>query len=180
VTTRERERDIPRTDEPRRDEPRTDGPRTGDRPTRRWSRGRNRRSDFSAKVEKAAERAAEATRTAAAVAAAERSHAKPRTSGLASLSLVVSVVAALAVATGALAGLGAGVGILGLLLGLAGLAATGRRYYLAGRFEATAAVLLSLGAIVVGVLAVTGELSWLDTGTDQVARLRDWLPSWLT
>jgi hypothetical protein len=154
--------------------------RTDERPTTRIRR-RDRSADFSTKIEKAAERAAAATRTAAAAAAAERSHARPRTSALASLGLVTSVVAVLAVATGALAGLGIAVGVLALVLGLAGLAATGHRYrYLAGRGEATVAVLLSLGAIVVGILAVAGELSWLDTGTDQVARLRDELPSWLT
>jgi hypothetical protein len=175
-----------RRSEPDQDQdpgPTTDQPatRTDDRPATRTRRRRDRSADFSTKIEKAAERAAAATRTAAAAAAAERSHARPRTSVLASLGLVTAVVAALAVATGALAGLGVAVGVLALVLGLAALAATGRRYrYLAGRVEATVAVLLSLGAIVVGILAMTGELSWLDTGTDQVARLRDQLPSWLT
>lgn len=155
---------------------RTDDRGAGHRRTRR-----DRSADYSTKIDKAAERAAAATRTAAAAAAAERSHARPRTSVLASLGLVVAVVAVLAVASGVLAGLGVAIGALALVLGLAGLAATGHRYrYLAGRGEATVTVLLSLGAIVVGILAVTGQLSWLDTGTDQVARLRDELPSWLT
>lgn len=138
-------------------------------------------AEHSTKIEQAAERAAAATRTAAASAAADRAHARPRSSALASLSLVLAVVAVLAVATGALAGLGAAIGIIALVLSLAGLAATGHHYrYLAGRSEATIALLLSLAAIVVGVLAVVGVLSWLDTGTDQVARLQEWLPSWLS
>lgn len=135
---------------------------------------------YETRVEKAAERAAAATRTAAASAAAERAHARPRTSVLASLSLVLSVVAVLAVATGTLAGLGIAVGVLALVLGFAGLAATGHHYrYLAGRAEATIALLLALAAIVVGALAAAGTLAWLDTDTDQVARLRELLPDWL-
>jgi hypothetical protein len=162
-------------------------PRTGRRERSRWAR-RARRADpadqspaYSRKVEQAAERAAEATRSAAAAAAAERAHARARTSILASASLVLAVVAALAVATGTLAQLGVAIGVLGLLVGLAALAATVRRHrFLAGRTEATVAVLLSLAAIVIGGLAVAGSLSWLDTDADHVQQLRDWLPGWLS
>jgi hypothetical protein len=162
---------------------RTEPVRTDDRTDGRTTRTRERRrtDDFSTKIERAAERAADATRTAAAAAAAQQARARPRTSMLASLGLVLAVVAGVAVATGALAGLGVAIGIVALLVGLAGLAATGSRYrYLAGRMEATLAILISIAAIVIGGLALAGNLSWLDTSTDYVARLRDELPTWLT
>lgn len=177
-----------RTNRTDRDAPPT---RVDDRPepaepsrrTRRAARRaeRNQSPAYSRKVEQAAERAAEATRTAAAAAAADRAHARARNSLLASLSLVLAVVAGLAVATGALAGLGVAVGVLALLLALVALAATARRHrFLAGRTEATVALLLALGAVVIGGLALAGSLSWLDTGTNYVQELRDQLPSWLT
>jgi uncharacterized membrane protein YphA (DoxX/SURF4 family) len=162
------------------------GPEPAGRParTRRFGR-RHDRDDRSAvlnrKVEQAAERAAEATRSAAAAAAAERSHARARASVLASIGLVLAVVAALAVATGVLTRLGVAVGILALLFGLAALTATGRRYrYLAGRIEATTALVLGMVAVVIGGLAAAGSLSWLDPDTNYVQRLADWLPGWLS
>jgi hypothetical protein len=36
-------------------------------------------------------------------------------------------------------------------------------------------VLFSGTAVIFGILAMTGQVSWLDTDTDQVARLNDWL-----
>jgi hypothetical protein len=174
--TAQEERAAVQTDN--RTDPALAGTRTDQRRRLAWRR--NRSADFSTRIEQAAERAAAATRTAAAVAAAERARS-PRTSALASLALVVSVVAALAVATGVLAGLGVAIGIVAALLGLGGLAASGRRFrYVSGRTEATLALLIAIGAIVIGSLALAGNLSWLDTDTDQVARLRDALPGWLT
>ncbi|HEY8472104.1 MAG TPA: hypothetical protein VIL37_05645 [Natronosporangium sp.] len=149
-------------------------------PRRRGWR-RDRSASFSTKIERAAERAADATRTAAAVAAAERAHARPRASLLATLSLIVAVLAGVAVATGVLAGLGVAIGIVAVLLGLAGLAATGRKYrFMSGRGQAMLALLIAIAAIVIGSLALAGNLSWLDPDTSQVDRLRDALPSWLT
>lgn len=151
------------------------------RTERTWRRrpGTPRQSPaYTTKVEQAAEKAADATRNAAA-AAAKRAQARPRTSGLASLGLVLSVVAALTVATGTLARLGIAVAVVALLVGLAGLARTGQ-YRVSGRTEALVAVLVALAAIAVGWLAAAGALSWLDTGTDYVQRLRDWLPGWLS
>lgn len=135
---------------------------------------------YSTKVEQAAERAADATRTAAA-AAAKRAHARPRTSLLAGLSLVLATAAVLTVAAGTLPRLGIAVGGLAVLVAVAGLAATARRSSnRLGRTEAMVALLLALAAVVVGSLAAAGALSWLDPDTDQLARLRDWLPGWLT
>lgn len=84
-------------------------------------------------------------------------------------------------ATGTLARLGIAVGGLAVLVAVAGLAATARRSSArVGRTEAMVALLLGLAAVVVGSLAAAGALSWLDPDTDQLARLRDWLPGWLT
>jgi hypothetical protein len=135
----------------------------------------------SAKIDEATEKAADAIRDAAARAASDRAHARARTSALASIGLVLAVIAALAVATGVLAVLGVGIGIVALLFAIGGLSATGRRYrFISGRGEAVAGVLLASAAIVIGVLAITGALSGLDTDTNQVERLADWLPSWLS
>lgn len=98
---------------------------------------------------------------------------------LASLGLAVAMVAVLAVATGTLVRLGVAVGVVALLVALAGVPATAlpRRV---GRTEVLIALVLALGAIVVGGLAAAGALPWLDPDTNQVARLADWLPGWLS
>jgi hypothetical protein len=138
-------------------------------------------AEHTVKIEEATERAAGTIRDAAARAAADRAHARARTSALASIALVLAVVAALAVATGALAAIGVGLAIVALLFAIGGLSATGRRYrFLAGRTEAILGMVLATAAIVVGGLAIAGVLPGLDTDTNQVERLHDWLPSWLS
>jgi hypothetical protein len=108
-------------------------------------------------------------------AATERAPArKARASVLATLGLVVGVAAALSVLTGVLAGYGLALGVVGLLLSLGGLSATGRRH-VAGKSDAVLGVVLSVGAMIVGALALTGALSWLTTETDKVEQLRQWL-----
>jgi hypothetical protein len=99
---------------------------------------------------------------------------RPRASLMATLSLVVGLVAALTVLTGVLAGPGVGIGLLAAFAAIGGIAATSRRH-VAGRMDAMLGLVLGLGAIVMGVLMLTGNISWLDTGTDQVMRVRDWL-----
>ena len=47
--------------------------------------------------------------------------------------------------------------------------------YVAGRFDAMLGLVLALVAIVVGILAVTNSLSWLNLDTDTVPQVRDWL-----
>ncbi|HWH00764.1 MAG TPA: hypothetical protein VNV66_15945 [Pilimelia sp.] len=99
---------------------------------------------------------------------------RPRASLLATLGLVVGLVAALAVLTGTLAGYGLGVGLLGLFLSVAGLSAT-RRRHIAGKADALLGVLLSLGALVVGGLALFGVLPALSPETNTVDTVRQWL-----
>lgn len=99
---------------------------------------------------------------------------KPRASLLATLGLIVSVVAALLVLSGPLLGYGIGLAVLGLILSLGGIHATGKRH-IAGKTDALIGMILSLGAIVVGVLALTGSLPWLGTDLQPVTSLREWL-----
>jgi hypothetical protein len=61
-----------------------------------------------------------------------------------------------------------------LLLSLFGIHAT-RRRHVAGKSDALLGVLFSLGAIAVGVLALTHSLSWLGPDTHPVPHLREWL-----
>ena len=99
---------------------------------------------------------------------------KPRASLLATLGLIVSVGAALLVLSGPLLGYGIGLAVLGLILSLGGLSATGKQH-VAGKTDALIGMVLSLGAIVIGVLALTGSLSWLGTDMQPVTTVREWL-----
>lgn len=99
---------------------------------------------------------------------------KPRASLLATLGLIIGVVAALLVLSGPLLGYGIGLAVLGLILSLGGIHATGKRH-IAGKTDALIGMILSLGAIVVGVLALTGSLFWLGTDMHPVTSVREWL-----
>ncbi|MEV0805809.1 thrombospondin [Micromonospora sp. NPDC050200] len=99
---------------------------------------------------------------------------KPRASLLATLGLVVSVVGALFVLTGTLAGYGIAVGAAGAVLSVLGLLAT-RRRHVAGKTDALIGVLLGLAAVVLGVVAMTGQFDWPTTDGDWVSRFREWL-----
>ncbi|MEQ4305745.1 hypothetical protein ABNF97_30910 [Plantactinospora sp. B6F1] len=101
---------------------------------------------------------------------------RPRASMLATLSLVLGVAAAAFVLTGALAGYGIVLGTLALLLGVGGVSATARRH-VAGRTEALIGLVLGVGAVVVAVLAMTGQFDWPNTDGDNVVRFREWLDS---
>ncbi|MEV4758323.1 DUF308 domain-containing protein [Micromonospora sp. NPDC049559] len=101
---------------------------------------------------------------------------RPRTSLLATLGLIFGVSGALFVLTGALAGYGIALGAVAVLLSAGGMSATGRRH-VAGKADAMIGLLLGLGAIVVGVLALTGQTDWPNTDTDAVSRFREWLDS---
>jgi hypothetical protein len=99
---------------------------------------------------------------------------RPRASMLATLSLVFGVAAALFVLSGTLAGYGIALGVVALLLSVGGFSATGRRH-VAGKTDAIIGLLLGLGAVLVGVLAMTGQFSWPNTDADLVQRFREWL-----
>ncbi|MEW2428086.1 thrombospondin [Micromonospora sp. NPDC047644] len=101
---------------------------------------------------------------------------KPRASLLATLGLIVSVVGATFVLTGTLAGYGIGLGAFGAVLSVLGLMAT-RRRHVAGKTDALFGVLIGLAAVVIGVLAMTGQFDWPTTDGDWVQRFREWLDS---
>ncbi|BCY14764.1 hypothetical protein L3i22_098520 [Actinoplanes sp. L3-i22] len=99
---------------------------------------------------------------------------RPRASGLATVGLIVSIAGIALVLSGPLAGWGIGVAGLGLLLSVAGLSAT-RKQHVAGKGDAMIGIAVSIGAIVLGVLALNGQLSWLGTDTQPATNLREWL-----
>ncbi|MEV4641586.1 UbiA family prenyltransferase [Actinoplanes sp. NPDC049548] len=99
---------------------------------------------------------------------------KPRASLLATLGLITGVAGTLLVLSGPLLGYGIGVAGLALVLSIAGIRATGKRH-VAGKTDALIGMVLALAAIVVGVLALTGSLSWLGTDMQPVNSLREWL-----
>lgn len=97
-----------------------------------------------------------------------------RASVLSTLGLIVGVVAVATALTGLLAPWALPLGALGLLLSFGGIIAGARRH-VAGRGTGTLGVLFSGTAVVFAVLAITGQVSWLDSDVDQVARLNQWL-----
>lgn len=101
---------------------------------------------------------------------------KPRASLLATLGLIVSVVGALFVLSGTLAGYGVGLGAVGAVLAVLGLIAT-RRRHVAGKADALIGILVGLAAVVLGIVALTGQFPWPTTDGDWVGRLREWLDS---
>ncbi|MFI7429623.1 thrombospondin [Micromonospora sp. NPDC049836] len=101
---------------------------------------------------------------------------KPRASLLATLGLIVSVVGALFVLTGTLAGYGIGLGAVGAVLAVLGLMAT-RRRHVAGKTDALIGVAVGVAAVVLGIVAMTGQFDWPTTDGDWVGRFREWLDS---
>ncbi len=101
---------------------------------------------------------------------------KPRASLLATLGLVTAVAGVLFVLTGTLAGYGIGLGAAGAVLAVLGLMAT-RRRHVAGTTDALLGIVAGVGAVVLGILAMTGQFDWPTTDGDWVARFREWLDS---
>jgi hypothetical protein len=95
-------------------------------------------------------------------------------SPLATLSLLVGMVALGTTLTGLLAPEGIVLGVIGGALAAGGLIGASRRG-VTGHSVALLALLCSLAAIVLGVLAISGDLSWLNSRTDTVARAHHWL-----
>src|SRR5262252_5136025 len=79
---------------------------------------------------------------------------RARSSALATMSLMLSLA--------------------GALLGIAGIAATSRRH-VAGKGDALLGLALGLVAVVVGILALTGNLPWLTSTTNEIMKFRNWL-----
>ncbi|WP_050777921.1 DUF308 domain-containing protein [Micromonospora sp. ATCC 39149] len=101
---------------------------------------------------------------------------RPRASLLATCGLIVGVAGLAAVLTGTLAGYGIAVGAVGAVLSVFGLLAT-RRRHIAGKSDALLGMAFGVAAVVLGVLAMTGQFDWPTTDGDWVQRLREWLDS---
>jgi hypothetical protein len=128
----------------------------------------------------AAQRRAEALHRATTVPSRETNEMpavvgpRPRASFMATMALMLGLGATFAVLTGLLVGVGVGLGLLATFAAIGGIAATSK-HHVAGKGDALLGMLLGLASIVVGSLAMTGVLPWLDPSTDQVLRLHDWL-----
>ncbi len=95
-------------------------------------------------------------------------------SAMATVSLIVGVVAVIAALTGLMAAEAIVLGVIGGAIAAGGLVGASRRG-VTGHSLALLGLVASLGAILLGVLAIGGELSWLDSKTDEVSRLHSWL-----
>jgi hypothetical protein len=95
-------------------------------------------------------------------------------SAMATLSLILGVLALAVTLTGLLAAEGVALGVIGGAVAAGGLVGASRRG-VTGHSLAFLGLVASLAAILLGVLAITGQLSWLDTKTDEVAKVHDWL-----
>jgi hypothetical protein len=93
---------------------------------------------------------------------------------MATLSLIVGVVAVMAALTGLMAAEAIVLGVIGGAIAAGGLVGASRRG-VTGHSLALIGLVASLGAILLGVLAIGGDLSWLDSKTDEVGRLHSWL-----
>jgi hypothetical protein len=101
-----------------------------------------------------------------------------RVSAFATLGLIVGLAALAATLTGLLAPVGVAAGVVGGAISAGGLVGASRRG-VTGHSVALLGLLASIAAIALGVLAIAGYLPWLDSRTDEVARLRDWLDAHL-
>ena len=95
-------------------------------------------------------------------------------SATATLGLMLGVLALAVTFTGVLAAEGVALGVIGGAVAAGGLVGASRRG-VTGHSLALLGLVASLGAILLGVLAIGGQLSWLDSKTDEVARVHDWL-----
>jgi hypothetical protein len=97
-----------------------------------------------------------------------------RVSLMATLGFTTSLVALCAALTGLLAPAGFTIGALGVLFSITGMVAASRPH-LTGHSIAILGVLAGLAAVVLSAVAMTGRYAWPNSGTDEVARLHEWL-----
>jgi hypothetical protein len=97
-----------------------------------------------------------------------------RVSMFATLGLIVGLAALAATLTGRLAPVGVAVGVIGGAISAGGLVGASRRG-VTGHSIALLGLLASIAAVALGIMAIAGYLPWLDSRTDEVARVRDWL-----
>jgi hypothetical protein len=90
------------------------------------------------------------------------------------LSLIIGVLALAVTLSGLLAAEGVALGVIGGAVAAGGLVGASRRG-VTGHSVAMLGLLASIAAILLGILAIGGQLSWLDSHTDEVARAHNWL-----
>jgi hypothetical protein len=97
---------------------------------------------------------------------------------LATLGLTLGLTALGATLTGVLAFEGVVLGVIAGVAAYSGFRAAHRRELsreLTGQSLAVLGMAFGLTAIVLGVLAIGGQLSWLSNRVDEVSQFRDWL-----
>ena len=99
---------------------------------------------------------------------------RPRVSAWAAAGLITGVVALAATLTGLLAPLGFALGLVCLVICAGGLVAT-HRPDVTGHSLALIGLISALAAVVLAVLAMSGESTWPNSGTDEIAQLHTWL-----
>ncbi len=112
----------------------------------------------------------------AADAALEAPDGRVRGSFWANIGVVISVAGLCATLTGLLAPEGLVLGAIGLVISVGGFRA-GRRPGVTGSGAATLGLVIGLAAIVLAVLAMTGNYSWPNSKTDEIKVWHDWLVS---
>lgn len=99
---------------------------------------------------------------------------RARGSLVTTIGLIISVVALCATLTGLLAPEGLALGVIGVAVSLTGMAAA-RREGVTGSATAGLSVVIGLVAVVLAVLAMTGNFTWPNSRTNQIQVWHDWL-----
>ena len=95
-------------------------------------------------------------------------------SAWATIGLITGLVAVAASLTGLLAPEGIAVGVFSMMICLMGWRSV-RRPHVTGHSLVLIGLLTAMAAIVIGVLAVTGDLAWPNSDTNEIDRLHTWL-----
>lgn len=99
---------------------------------------------------------------------------RARVGAMATVSLILGLAALGATLTGLLAPEGVALGVVTVAAAVLGLIRA-RPREVTGHSLALLGMMCGLGAAVLGVMAIGGHLSWLDSRTDEVGQLHDWL-----
>jgi hypothetical protein len=95
-------------------------------------------------------------------------------SAWATIGLITGLLAVAASLTGLLAPEGIAVGVLSIMICLIGWGSV-RRPHVTGHSLVLIGLLTATAAIVIGVLAVTGDFAWPTSNTNEIDRLHTWL-----
>ena len=95
-------------------------------------------------------------------------------SAWATIGLITGLVAVAASLTGLLAPEGIALGVVSMLICLIGWRSV-RRPHVTGHSLVLIGLLSAMAAIVIGVLAITGDFGWPSSDTNEIDRLHTWL-----